>query len=71
MPEDVTHADIAARMDRLEEKVDKLTDLIDALSAIKTGGKVINWLAKALAAGIGLYIAAEAGAQWLVKLGTK
>jgi hypothetical protein len=75
MQDDVTHTEIADRLTRLEDKVDKkfdeLKDILDAVTAVKTGGKVINWLAKMLAAGIAVGVILKGGAMWFVALGTK
>lgn len=75
MQDDVTHTEIADRLTRLEDKVDKkfdeLKDILDAVTAVKTGGKVINWLAKMLAAGIAVGVIMKGAAMWFVALGTK
>lgn len=69
MSEDVTHADLAKRMDRIEEKLSEITDMIDTWNAVKTGGKAVNWLAKLLAAIIAIGLAVKGGAVFLADIG--
>lgn len=69
MGEDVTHADLAKRMDRIEEQLSEITDMIDTWNAVKTGGKAVNWLAKLLAAIIAIGLAVKGGAVFLADIG--
>lgn len=75
MQDEVTHTEIANRLTRLEEKVDRkfdeLKDILDVATAVKTDGKVINWLAKMLAAAIAIGVILKGGAMWFVALATK
>jgi hypothetical protein len=54
---EITHADIAAMVTRIEGKLEtlgaevaKTREIVEAWQAVKTGGKAITWLAKLLAA---------------------
>jgi hypothetical protein len=71
-----THGEIVTALTRLEAKVDGLVgdvadtkEMVEAWQAVKTGGKVITWLAKLAAAVIGLIVFAKAGAVALVDWG--
>lgn len=57
----VTNAEIVRKMDAMEKefatltgKVDGLAELIALNHAIKTGGSIINWVAKVVASGVGI-----------------
>jgi len=71
-----THGEIVTALARLETKVDGLVDdvadtkeMVEAWQAVKTGGKVITWMAKIAAAIIGLVVFAKADAVAMVDWG--
>lgn len=70
---DVTHADLAAMVTRIEAKVEMLTgevaktrEMVEAWQAVKTGGKAVAWLAKFLAAAVALVALFKLGIAGLV-----
>lgn len=73
-----THAEISqglktvdAKIDRLTVRFDELKDLIELQQAIKTGGKVVTWLAKLAAAIVLLIAMTKTGAIAFVEWGSK
>jgi hypothetical protein len=75
---EATHGEILKAIAQLETKVDglvgevsKTKEMVEAWQAVKTGGKVITWLAKLAAAIIGLIVFAKAGAVAMVGWGAR
>lgn len=73
---DPTHGEILTAIAKIEAKIVTLgvdvaatKEMVEAWQAVKTGGKVITWLAKIAAALIGLVVFAKAGAVALVEWG--
>lgn len=73
-----THEAIVAAISQLEAKVDGLAlqvaetkEIVETWRAVRSGGKVITWLAKIAAAVIGLVVFVKAGAVALVDWGSK
>lgn len=54
MSEEVTTAELANRIENLEKKIDGLADLIALNHAVRTGGRIINWVAKIVASIVGI-----------------
>lgn len=62
-------AKVARKVEELEAKADKLLELMEAYTAIKTGGKAVAWMAKFLAGLLAIWVLIKGGAQILVDLG--
>jgi hypothetical protein len=73
-----THGEIITALARIETQVAGLVndvaetkEMVEAWQAVKTGGKVITWLAKVAAAIIGLVVFAKAGSVAMVDWGSR
>lgn len=73
-----THGEILAQLAELKALVGNLAadvaetkGMVEAWNAVKTGGKVISWLAKVGGALIALIVLAKTGAVALVEWGAK
>jgi len=53
------------------DKVDETRDIVEAWQAVKTGGKVITWVAKVGAAVLAIFALVKVGATGIVDLGGK
>lgn len=73
---EISHADIARKVEDLSDKVDSMADdvgkmreLMEAYSAVKTGGRFVAWFAKFMAGLLAIWVFIKGGAQLLVELG--
>ena len=71
---EVTHAEIAAIVTRIERNVETLTEqvaqtreMVEAWQAVKTGGRAITWLAKVLAGIVAVIAVIKVSAAALVE----
>ena len=71
---EITHAEIAEMVTRIEHKVETLTDqvaqtreMVEAWQAVKTGGRAITWLAKVLAGIVAVIAVIKVSAAALVE----
>ena len=78
MVEQPTHAEIAqglkaleAKFDTMATKFDEMKDILEFQQAIRTGGKLVTWLAKVGGAIIALITIYKVWALSLVDLGGK
>lgn len=55
----------------VQAEVAKTHDLVEALQAMKTGGKVITWLAKVMAGILSLWLLVKMGPAAFLALGEK
>ena len=71
---EVTHAEIAAIVTRIERNVETLTEqvaqtreMVEAWQAVKTGGRAITWLAKVMAGIVAVIAVIKVSAAALVE----
>ena len=71
---EITHAEIAEMVTRIEHKVETLTEqvaqtreMVEAWQAVKTGGRAITWLAKVMAGIVAVIAVIKVSAAALVE----
>ena len=71
---EITHAEIAEMVTRIEHKVETLTEqvsqtreMVEAWQAVKTGGRAITWLAKVMAGIVAVIAIIKVSAAALVE----
>lgn len=80
---EVTHKEIAEMVEKNRDEIanvtreladlrtefGKMVELLEAYTALKTGGKFVTWMAKFLAGLLAIWVLVKGGAQFLVELG--
>lgn len=62
-------AELRADLSKVSVEVGKVLELVEAYSALKTGGKFVTWMAKFLAGLLAIWVFIKGSAQLLVELG--
>ena len=62
-------AALRGEVQRLTEITEKLVELSETYTALKTGGKFVTWMAKFLAGLLAIWVLVKGSAQFLVELG--
>lgn len=82
---EVTHKDIMLKVEKnaaaiddirrdiadIREDTAKMLEIVEAYSAIKTGGRFISWTSKILAGLIAIWVFFKAGLQFLAEISHK
>jgi hypothetical protein len=80
---EVTHKEIAEMVERNRDEIaamrrdvqhltditEKLVELSETYTALKTGGKFVTWMAKFLAGLLAIWVLVKGGAQFIVEMG--
>ena len=62
-------ANVTRELTDLRAEFGKMVELLEAYTALKTGGKFVTWMAKFLAGLLAIWVLVKGGAQFLVELG--
>ena len=60
---------VAGEMAQVRSEMAKMVEVLEAYTAIKKGGKLIEWLSKIIAAGLVIWAFVEGFWQFLVEVG--